>query len=85
MKHTEIPQNFDWRSLEWCDQLVFAQIKRFMNKDSRTCYPAMSTLKELTQLSQRFILDSIHRLESVGLIKVTFRKGTSNLYYFQRT
>ena len=82
MKHTEIPQNFDWRSLEWCDQLVFAQIKRFMNKDSRTCYPAMSTLKELTQLSQRFILDSIHRLESVGLIKVTFRKGTSNLYYF---
>lgn len=82
MKHTEIPQNFDWTQLEWCDQLVFAQIKRFMNKDSRTCYPSMETIKEKTDLSVRFINDSIHRLEEFGLIQVTRRKGTSNLYYF---
>ena len=82
MKHTEIPQNFDWTKLEWCDQLVFAQIKRFMNKDSRTCYPSMETIKEKTDLSVRFINDSIHRLEEFGLIQVTRRKGTSNLYYF---
>lgn len=82
MKHTEIPQNFDWTSLEWCDQLVFAQIKRFMNKETRTCYPSMSTLKDLCKLSQRFICDSIHRLADNGLMQVTFRKGTSNLYYF---
>ena len=82
MKHTEIPQNFDWTSLDWCDQLVFAQIKRFMNKDTRTCYPSIPTLKDLTQLSQRFLTESIHRLINAGLMKVTFRKGTSNLYYF---
>ena len=82
MKHTEIPQNFDWTQLEWCDQLVFAQIKRFMNKDTRTCYPSMDTLKKKTDLSIRFINDSIHRLEQFGLIQVTRRKGTSNLYYF---
>lgn len=82
MKHTEIPQDFDWTSLDWCDQLVFAQIKRFMNKDSRTCYPSIPTLKDLTQLSQRFLTESIHRLIDAGLMKVTFRKGTSNLYYF---
>ena len=82
MKHTEIPQNFDWTKLEWCDQLVFAQIKRFMNKDSRTCYPSMETIKEKTDLSVRFINESIHRLEEFGLIQVTRRKGTSNLYYF---
>ena len=82
MKHTEIPQNFDWTQLEWCDQLVFAQIKRFMNKDSRTCYPSMDKIKEKTDLSVRFINDSIHRLEEFGLIQVTRRKGTSNLYYF---
>ena len=44
----------------------------------------MAKLKELTQLSQRFILDSIHRLEDAGLVQVTSRKGTSNLYYFPK-
>ena len=82
MKHTEIPQNFDWTQLEWCDQLVFAQIKRYMNKDTRTCYPAMDKIKEKTGLSLRFLCDSVHRLEEYGLIQVTKRKGTSNLYYF---
>lgn len=82
MKHTEIPQNFDWSQLEWCDQLIFAQIKRFMNKDTRTCYPSVDKLKKLTQLSSTFIKDSIHRLEEFGLLKVTKRKGTSNIYYF---
>ena len=53
-----------------------------MNKDSRTCYPSMETIKEKTDLSVRFINDSIHRLEEFGLIQVTRRKGTSNLYYF---
>lgn len=82
MKHTQIPQNFDWTQLQWCDQLVFAQIKRFMNKTTRNCYPSVEKLKELTQLSSKFIYDSIKRLQDYGLINVTFRKGTSNLYYF---
>ena len=82
MKHTEIPQNFDWTQLQWCDQLIFAQIKRYMNKNTRTCYPSVQTLKDITGLSSRFILDSISRLEEFGLIQVTRRIGTSNLYYF---
>lgn len=82
MKHTQIPQNFDWTQLQWCDQLVFAQIKRFMNKDTRTCYPSTAKIKDLTDLSGQFIKDSIHRLEEFGLIKITPRKGTSNIYYF---
>lgn len=53
-----------------------------MNKDSRLCYPSVDKLKELTQLSSKFIYDSIHRLSKNGLIQVTFRKGTSNIYYF---
>lgn len=82
MKHTEIPQNFDWSQLEWCDQLVFAQIKRYMNKDTRTCYPSIVTLKEKTGLSSTFIKDAIRRLEEFGLLTITSRKGTSNVYYF---
>lgn len=82
MKHTEIPQNFDWNQLEWCDQLVFAQIKRFMNSDTRTCYPKLETIHDLTGLSQQFLKDAIKRLSSFGLIQITRRKGTSNLYYF---
>lgn len=53
-----------------------------MNKDTRNCYPSMPKIKELTQLSERFINDSVKRLESAGLVKITRRKGTSNLYYF---
>ena len=82
MKHTQIPQEFDWTKLEWCDQLVFAQIKRFMNKQTRRCYPSMSTLSDLTKLSVRFLNDSIDRLESFNLIDVTRRLGASNIYYF---
>jgi len=55
-----------------------------MNKSSRTCYPSTQKLKELTQLSTTFIKDSIHRLEKAGLIEVTARQGTSNLYYFPK-
>ncbi len=53
-----------------------------MNKNTRTCYPSVQTLKDITGLSSRFILDSISRLEEFGLIQVTRRIGTSNLYYF---
>lgn len=53
-----------------------------MNKKTRTCYPSVQTLKEMTGLSSRFILDSISRLEDFGLIQITRRIGTSNLYYF---
>ena len=42
----------------------------------------MTKIKDLTQLSERFINDSVKRLESAGLVKITKRKGTSNLYYF---
>jgi DNA-binding transcriptional regulator GbsR (MarR family) len=42
----------------------------------------MEMIKAKTNLSIRFINDSIHRLEQFGLIQVTRRKGTSNLYYF---
>jgi len=82
MKHAEIPQNFDWTQLQWCDQLVFAQIKRFMNAESRECYPTVDTIHDLTGLSDKFIKDSIGRLSSYGLIIVRRRRGTSNLYYF---
>lgn len=53
-----------------------------MNKDTRTCYPSIQTLKEKIDLSTTFIKDSINRLQEFGLIQVTKRKGTSNLYYF---
>lgn len=82
MKHTEIPQNFNWNQLEWCDQLVFAQIKRFMNSETRSCYPTLEKIHDLTGLSHQFLKDSIKRLSSFGLIQITRRKGTSNIYYF---
>ena len=53
-----------------------------MNKESRTCYPSIQTLKDKTKLSTTFIKDAISRLEKFGLLKVTKRKGTSNIYYF---
>lgn len=81
-QHTQIPQDFDWTQLEWCDQLVFAQIKRKMNPKTRTCYPSVAFIKQQTKLSSTFIKDSIQRLESYGLVKITKRQGTSNLYWF---
>lgn len=83
IQHVEISKKIEWSEFPWGSLLIFANIKRFMNKDNRTSYPSCEKIAELCECSRRKVLDSIKCFEKLGLIKVT-RKGHSvNFYYFE--
>lgn len=82
MKHTEVTTDFDWNSLTKGDKLVFASIKRYMNKDTRSCFPAIRTVSKKLKCSDTKVQNAIYRLEEAGLIKIKREEGKSNSYWF---
>lgn len=48
IKHTQIPLEIDKQknqhNLEHGDKIVYAAIRRYMNKDTRDCFPALGTI-----------------------------------------
>lgn len=82
MKHTEVTSNFDWKSLSKGDKLIFASIKRYMNKDTRECFPSLHTVAKRLHCSDSKIQKAMYRLEEAGLIKLKREKGKSNCYWF---
>lgn len=82
MKHTEVTTDFDWNSLTKGDKLVFASIKRYMNKDTRSCFPAIRTVAKKLKCSDTKVQNAIYRLENAGLIKIKREEGKSNSYWF---
>lgn len=101
MKHTEIPHELDNRKisltdneneqriLEPGDKVIYAAIRRYMNEDSRECYPSIQKIKEKTHCGQSKITGAIDRLINAGFIKKTQKKAPNgkytNFYYFPKT
>lgn len=89
MKHTEIPYNLDdkrfspmdaenkERILQHGDKIVYASIRRFMNKDTKTCYPSISKIKEKAGCGQAKVESAIERLIKAGFLKVTKKRVMS--------
>ena len=83
MKHTEIPHTFDdkkilmmdnenqERILQHGDKVVYAAIRRFMNEETRSCYPSISKIKQKAGCGQTKVEDAIKRLEQAGFIKLS--------------
>ena len=101
MKHTEIPHELDNRKislvdneneqriLEPGDKVIYAAIRRYMNEDSRECYPSIQKIKEKTHCGQSKVTGAIERLINAGFIKKTQKKAPNgkytNYYYFPKT
>jgi len=81
-KHTQIPDGLYSENLRFGDKLVYANIRKYANKETLTCYPRVDTIAEDCGLSTKTVSLAIKRLEKAGLIKVTPRKGTSSIYQF---
>ena len=89
MKHTEIPYNLDdkrfspmdaenkERILQHGDKIVYASIRRFMNEDTKTCYPSISKIKEKAGCGQAKVESAIERLIKAGFLKVTKKRVMS--------
>lgn len=88
MKHTEIPHELDnmreLNILEHGDKIIYAAIRRYMNKDSRECYPAIRTIASNLKCSTVKVQNAISRLLASGLLKKA-SDGHKNHYYFPLT
>lgn len=96
MKHTEIPHTFDdkkilmmdnenqERILQHGDKVVYAAIRRFMNEETRSCYPSISKIKQKAGCGQTKVEDAIKRLEQAGFIKLSKKAvpATGKLSWF---
>lgn len=90
MQHVEIPNELinlkRQGKLEQGDQVIFAAIKKYMNGNTRECYPSITTISNTLKCSRTKILAAIDRLCACGLLQKKLRgHGTNNSYLFLRT
>lgn len=85
IKHTRVPNEIDRRGeLEQGDKVIYAAIRRYMNKTSRECFPSLSTIATTLQCSRTKIIKAIERLVATGLLEKT-NDGRKNHYRFPET
>lgn len=90
MQHVEIPNELinlkKQGKLEQGDQVIFASIKRYMNAETRECFPSITTISSNLKCSRSKILSAIERLCACDLLKKKNNgPGTRNTYLFVRT
>lgn len=90
MQHVEIPNELislkRQGKLEQGDQVIFAAIKKYMNNETRECFPSITTIAKTLNCSRTKILSAIDRLCSCNLLqKKSNGPGVHNTYVFVRT
>lgn len=71
LQHVQVPRmNISTEGLEHIDPLIYAYIKKYMNKDTKESFPAIRTLIKESGVQKGVILDAINRLETAGYIEV---------------
>lgn len=71
-RHVQLPT--EKSDLEPKDQLIYLSIKRFMNSETKTAFPSLKTISEVSGASIPTIRKSIERLEEADYIKVHKKK-----------
>lgn len=88
IKHTEVPHELDnlknQHALEHGDKIVYTAIRRYMNRDTRECYPALNTIATKLKCSTNKVVSALNRLVSSQLIKKV-NDGHKNHYIFPIT
>ncbi len=83
-QHVQLPNNMTVNEkLKPKDLLVYVTIKKYMNSETLSCFPSLSTIVEKSGVSKPTVLNAIKNLEKHGYLKVT-RNGRSNLYTFSK-
>lgn len=83
-QHVQVPDPVkEKKELKPIDYLVYANIRRYVNKDTKTCWPSLATIAKDCQCSVPTIRTSIKRLHKEGLLDIIKRKGQSDMYRFK--
>lgn len=81
-QHVQLPNNMTHNDdINPKDLLVYTAIKRFMNKETKSCFPSINTIVEKSGVSKPTVLKSIIKLQNANYIKIG-KMGRSNLYTF---
>lgn len=85
VQHVQVPDPTDFRELKPTDRLVYANIRRFIDKDTYTCFPSISTIAKKCHLTVQTVHNSIKRLERYGYLEIlTEKHGKNNIYRFTK-
>ena len=81
--HVQVPNDMTEQnnSLKPGDLLIYATIKRHMDKDTKTCYPSLNTIAAESGASINTVRSSIQNLINTQYIEVS-QKGRGKLYKF---
>ena len=71
---------FDNKNLNSSDIMVYAALMRFMNNQTRECFPSRAKLSKVARVSERTVNRSLQKLETEGLIYVNRKLGINNFY-----
>lgn len=84
--HVQVPDPDGIKLLKPTDKLVYANIRRYMNKDTMTCYPSIQTLAKVCDITPQTVQNSIKRLVKYNFIKILKEKhnGKNNIYKLEK-
>lgn len=90
MKHTEAPHELDKREtyqLMHGDKIIYAAVRRYMNKDTRECFPAIRTIAEILDCTPGKVQAALTRLVNAKFLdKINSEtRKNSNHYKFPIT
>lgn len=71
---------FDNANLSSSDIMVYATLMRYMNNNTKECYPSIKTLCSQSRLHKQTAYKSLDNLERMGLIQRKLTKGKVNHY-----
>lgn len=81
-QHVQVPNNMTVNDeLTPKDLLIYATIKRFMNKDTLSCFPSLATISEKSGVSKPTILKAINKLQKLEYFRIE-KDGRHNVYVF---
>lgn len=81
-QHVQLPNNMTHNDdINPKDLLVYTTIKRYMNKETKSCFPSINTIVKKSGVSKPTVLKSIDKLQKANYIKVG-KIGRNNLYTF---
>jgi len=81
-QHVQLPNNMiNHNGLEPKDLLIYAVIKKYMNNETKECFPSLATISEKSGYSINTIRKSISLLEKNNYIKIR-KEGRKQIYKF---
>lgn len=83
-QHVQVPDSVKETKLKPFDKLVYANLRKYMNKDTYECFPTVRRIAAECGCTERRVTNSINRLIEAGDIIKTQRIGRSNVYKFNK-